>query len=98
MKLAPRIRKLEADCLHSLSMRLEAALKQVQIECEEGTPVGDDQGAGSKMHHHEVSIYPTWGGDCYYIRNILKFLCSTASLDHRPLPSGSGHPWKRTGG
>ncbi|KAI2502977.1 protein of unknown function (DUF3510) [Fragilaria crotonensis] len=53
MKLAPRIRKLEADCLHSLSMRLEAALNQIQLDREEGGPLDDDQDAGSKMHHHE---------------------------------------------
>lgn len=64
MKLAPRIRKLEADCLHSLSMRLEAALNQIQLDREEGGPLDDDQDAGSKMHHHEVSTYSSLGCNC----------------------------------
>ena len=56
MKLAPRIRKLEADCLQSLSMRLEAALKQIQREREEGH-VDDGQDADCTIRHHEVSIF-----------------------------------------
>lgn len=55
MKLAPRIRKLEADCVQSLSMRLEAALKQIQREREDGANVDDSQKADFKIHHHEVS-------------------------------------------
>jgi conserved oligomeric Golgi complex subunit 2 len=55
MKLAPRIRKLEADCIQALSMRLEAALKQIQREREDGANVDDSQKADLTIHHHEVS-------------------------------------------
>ena len=55
MKLAPRIRKLESDTSQCLSLRLEAALKQIQRQCDEGTYINDDQDAGNKVNHHEVS-------------------------------------------
>ena len=57
MKLAPRIRKLEADCLQSLSMRLEAALTQIQREREEGHVADDSQDADYAIHYHEVSMF-----------------------------------------
>ena len=55
MKLAPRIRKLESDTSQCLSLRLEAALKQIQLQCDEGTYISDDQDAGTEVNQHEVS-------------------------------------------
>lgn len=65
MKLAPRIRKLEADTLQSLSLRLEAALKQIQRQREEDRHRDEEKafhgdenhhnGSDDKLNHHEVS-------------------------------------------
>ena len=59
MKLAPRIRKLEADTLQSLSTRLEAALKQIQRQREEVVETNgtDNQDQENQMNGHEVSIF-----------------------------------------
>jgi hypothetical protein len=60
MKLAPRIRKLQENTLHSLSTRLETALVQIAREQEEHGDDGDidmyhEDGAIWKLSHHEVS-------------------------------------------
>jgi len=90
MKLAPRIRKLESDTSQCLSLRLEASLKQIQRQCDEGTYINDDQDAGSKLNQHEVSkqsleLIKELGYRNTIDRNTQRLFSSLATFNYRAL-------------